>query len=215
MISNIGHNVWILRIWKFPLLNRHDRSMDARFRLSFHCKCIPGRPWRRGHSSLIHTDTLAACERHSVRGSHLTVITYRNNQWQPQPTIIPCLFNKTVNRRHIVGHRRPYQKWDHYNLQLIASDELYRSSPTKLQIWSREITPDQYFTDVFRCLSPSHTGLTTRLRPPCDRKMMASWENRRKNVRVVAEVGRLVAEVVGDRHGKISGNKVDRHVQNF
>ena len=44
-------------------------------------------------------------------------------------------------------------------------------------------------------LIPSHTGLTTRLRPTCDRKMSESWANRRKDVR-------LVAEVVGDRHGK-------------
>ena len=161
------------------------------FRSNFHCKWIPGRPWRLG-------------------------------LLQPQPARIPYLFNKTVNRQHIVVHRQSYQKWDHacrppphYNLQLIVSDELYRSSPTKLQLWSRVITPDQYFTDVFRCLSPSHTGLTTRLRPPCDRKMMTSWENRRKNVRVVAEVVRLVAEVVGDGQGKINGNKVDGHVQNF
>ena len=50
-------------------------------------------------------------------------------------------------------------------------------------------------------LSPSYIRRTTRLRPPCDRKMSESWANRRKNVR-------LVAEVVGDRQGKISHNKV-------
>ena len=54
-----------------------------------------------------------------------------------------------------------------------------------------------------------------RLRPTCDRKMLESWGNRRKNVRVVAEVVRLVAEVVGDRQGKISRSKVDGHFQNF
>ena len=48
------------------------------------------------------------------------------------------------------------------------------------------------------CSTPSHTGLTTRLRPTCDRNMLQSWENRRKNVRLVAEIVRLVAEVVGD-----------------
>ena len=57
------------------------------------------------------------------------------------------------------------------------------------------------------CSKPSHTGLTTRLRPTCDRKMLESWANRRKNVRLVAEVARLIAEVVDDRKGQISRNK--------
>ena len=65
------------------------------------------------------------------------------------------------------------------------------------------------------CSKPSHTGLTTRLRHTCDRNMLQSWANRRKNVRLVAEVVRLVAEDVGDRKGKISRNKVDGHVQNW
>ena len=68
---------------------------------------------------------------------------------------------------------------------------------------------------MFKTLNPSHIGLTTRLRPTCERKMLESWANRRKNVRLVAEVMRLVAEVVGDRHGKISRSMVDGHVQNF
>ena len=46
-------------------------------------------------------------------------------------------------------------------------------------------------------LSPSYTGIATRLRPTSDRKMLESWANRRKNVRLVAEVG-------GDCQGKIS-----------
>ena len=45
--------------------------------------------------------------------------------------------------------------------------------------------------------------------------MLESWANRRKNVRLVAVVARLVAEVVGDRNGQISRNKVDGHVQNW
>ena len=45
--------------------------------------------------------------------------------------------------------------------------------------------------------------------------MLEWWANRRKNVRLVAEVVRLVAEVVGDRKGQISRNKVDGHVQNW
>ena len=65
------------------------------------------------------------------------------------------------------------------------------------------------------CSKPSHTGLSTRLRPTCDRKMLQSWANPRKNVRLAAEIVRLVAEVVGDRKGQISRNKVDGHVQNL
>ena len=57
--------------------------------------------------------------------------------------------------------------------------------------------------------------LTTRFRPTCDRFFLQSWSNLRKNVRLVAEVVRLVAEVVGDRKGQISRNKVDGHVQNW
>ena len=45
------------------------------------------------------------------------------------------------------------------------------------------------------------TGLTTRLRPTCDRQMLESRANRRQNVR-------LVAEVMGDRQGKITRSKV-------
>ena len=65
------------------------------------------------------------------------------------------------------------------------------------------------------CSKPSHTVLSTRLRPTCDRKMLESWSTRRKNVRLVTEVIRLVAEVVGDRKGQISRNKVDGHVLNW
>ena len=66
------------------------------------------------------------------------------------------------------------------------------------------------------CPKPSHTGFTTRLRPTCDRRnILEWWANRRMNVRLVAEVVRLVAEVVGDRKGQISRNKVDGHVQNW
>ena len=65
------------------------------------------------------------------------------------------------------------------------------------------------------CSKPSHTGLTSRLRATCDRKMLQSWAHCRKNVRLVAEVVRLVAEVVGDRKGQISRNKVDGPVQNL
>ena len=58
------------------------------------------------------------------------------------------------------------------------------------------------------CSKPSHTGLTTRLRPTCDRKMLEQWANRRENVRLVAEFVRLVAAVVGDRNRQISRSKI-------
>ena len=61
---------------------------------------------------------------------------------------------------------------------------------------------------TFAYLRPRHTGLTTKLRPSCDRIVLEAWANRRKNVR-------LVAEVVVDRQGKISGSKIDGHVQNI
>ena len=50
--------------------------------------------------------------------------------------------------------------------------------------------------------------VTPGLRPGYDLPGTEKWANRRKNVRLVAEVVRLVAEVVGDRKGQISRNKV-------
>ena len=50
--------------------------------------------------------------------------------------------------------------------------------------------------------------VTQGLRPGYDLPATEKWANRRKNVRLVAEVVRLVAEVVGDRKGQISRNKV-------
>ena len=72
--------------------------------------------------------------------------------------------------------------------------------------WSWVIARGKYQSQQGRwsCSKPSHTGLTTRLRPTCDRKMLQSWTNRRTNVRLVAEVVRLVAVVVDDRKGQIS-----------
>ena len=45
--------------------------------------------------------------------------------------------------------------------------------------------------------------------------MLEWWANRRTIVRLVAEVVRLVTEVVGDRKWQISRNKVDDHVQTW
>ena len=50
--------------------------------------------------------------------------------------------------------------------------------------------------------------VTPGLRPGYDLPATEKWANRRKNVRLVAEVVRLVAEVAGDRKGQISRNKV-------
>ena len=50
--------------------------------------------------------------------------------------------------------------------------------------------------------------VTPGLRPGYDLPATEKWANRRKNVRLVAEVERLVAAVVGDRKGQISRNKV-------
>ena len=46
------------------------------------------------------------------------------------------------------------------------------------------------------------------MRPCYDLPATEKWANRRKNVRLVAGVVRLVAEVVGGRKGKISRSKV-------
>ena len=107
---------------------------------------------------------------------------------------ILILFNKTVNRRHIVGHRRSYNKMRSCMsttaaLQL-AADRKRRAVPIVTDEATNLVACDhtEYLTDVFRSLSPSHTGLTTRLRPPCDRFFFESWANRRKNVQLVAEV---------------------------
>ena len=54
----------------------------------------------------------------------------------------------------------------------------------------------------------SKAPVTPGLRPGYDLPATEKWANRRKNVRLVAEVVRLVAEVVDDRKGQISRNKV-------
>ena len=57
----------------------------------------------------------------------------------------------------------------------------------------------------------AYDQVTTYLRS----KMLEWWANRRTIVRLVSEVVRLVAEVVGDSKGEISRNKVDGNVQNL
>ena len=58
------------------------------------------------------------------------------------------------------------------------------------------------------CVQVRKTPVTPGLRPGYDLPATEKWANRRKNVRLVAEVVRLVAEAVGDRKGQISRNKV-------
>ena len=50
--------------------------------------------------------------------------------------------------------------------------------------------------------------VTPGLLPDYDLPATEKWANRRKNVRLFAELVRLVAEVVGDRKGQISRSKV-------
>ena len=60
-----------------------------------------------------------------------------------------------------------------------------------------------------RAIVATHKApVTLGLRPGYDLPGTEIWANRRKNVRLVAEVVRLVAEVVGDRKGQISRSKV-------
>ena len=54
----------------------------------------------------------------------------------------------------------------------------------------------------------SKAPVTPGLRPCYDLPATEKWANRRKKVRLVAEVVRLVAEVVCDRKGQISRSKV-------
>ena len=72
---------------------------------------------------------------------------------------------------------------------------------------SESVLPRKHNTGLTEGVSlkaPVTPGLRTGYDLPATEK----WANRRKNVRLVAEVVRLVAEVVGDRKGQISRNKV-------
>ena len=69
-----------------------------------------------------------------------------------------------------------------------------------LAIWKRRL-------DGELCKALVTAGLRPGYDLPATEKMLESWANRRKNVR-------LVAEVVGDRQGKISRSKVVRRVKN-
>ena len=70
---------------------------------------------------------------------------------------------------------------------------------------------ERYTTTTVReasCSLKHKAPVTPGLRPCYDLPATEKWANRRKNVRLVAEVIRLVAEVVGDRKGQISRSKV-------
>ena len=69
---------------------------------------------------------------------------------------------------------------------------------------------------LFSCIPIAHRLLpantkapvTPGLRPGYDLPATEKWATRRNNVRLVSEVVRLVTEIVGDRKGQISRNKV-------
>ena len=61
---------------------------------------------------------------------------------------------------------------------------------------------------LFSTSNVTKDPVTQGLRPGYDLPATEKWANRRKNVRLIAEVVRLVAEVVGDRKGQISRSKV-------
>ena len=73
----------------------------------------------------------------------------------------------------------------------------------------------KFQTDLSPIMQPARSRIldskapvTPGLRPGYDLPATEKWANRRTNVRLVAEVVRLVAEVAGDRKGQISHNKV-------
>ena len=79
--------------------------------------------------------------------------------------------------------------------------------------------PKLYFTEIINVFDyrgrtqlpnakMSEAPVTLGLRPGYDLPATEKWANRRKNVRLVADVVRLVAEIVGDRKGQISRSKV-------
>ena len=78
-------------------------------------------------------------------------------------------------------------------------------SPQANHVWAHRT--QQRILNTY-CKVIAKAPVTPGLRPGYDQPATETWANRRKNVRLVAEVVRLVAEVVGDRKGKISRNKV-------
>ena len=83
----------------------------------------------------------------------------------------------------------------------------YKCRPMQVPLYNDQWTDGALKPQSHR----AYDQVTTYLRL----QMLESWANSRKNIRLVAEVVILVAEVVGDRKGKISRSKVDGHVQNF
>ena len=76
------------------------------------------------------------------------------------------------------------------------------------QVYYRRMCPAGLGRTRTAILSHGKAPVTPGLRTGYDLPATEKWANRRKNVRLVAEVVRLVAEVVGDRKGQISRNKV-------
>ena len=119
---------------------------------------------------------------------------------------------QTTNKTHpLNGHTTvvPRLKSRKRFIKCTAFNEIAKAARNEL--WTERLEP----LDAGVYLNPqSHQAydkVTTYLRP----KKLQSWANHRKNVRLVAEVVRLEAEVVGDRKGQISSNKVDGRVHNL
>ena len=98
---------------------------------------------------------------------------------------------------------------------LLVSGHILHHQVSPSHLWSASISLSiychlKYLSGSLLFIPPRGRSapVTPGLRPGYDLPATEKWANRRKNVRLVAEVVRLVAEVVGDRHGQISRNKV-------
>ena len=80
--------------------------------------------------------------------------------------------------------------------------------------WNKQNIRDRYHiydVNIYLLINNNYefvkAPVTPGLRPCYDLPATEKWAKRRKNVRLVAEVVRLVAEIVGDRKGQISSFK--------
>ena len=85
---------------------------------------------------------------------------------------------------------------------------VYSVAEYRVPVWGRCANVQHIDTQLNIAMRTVAGPVTPGLRPGYDLPTTEKWANRRKNVRLVAEVVRLVAEVVDDRKGQISRNKV-------
>ena len=90
-------------------------------------------------------------------------------------------------------------------MPLLSDSRLWYIAITQILV---ELNPGKGMVDIVNLECLHKAPVTPGLRPGYDLPATEKWPNRRKNVRLVAEVARLVAEVVGDRKGQISRSKV-------